>query len=93
MRKRLTKHTVDEARCSVLWVVGSVSCDPCGRREIGDLLNGLVGKSWQDLVQVVADRDPEPAAAFNHGEDRGHTRPGLLAADMDPVFSTIEIFR
>jgi len=64
-----------------------VSCSPCGRCELGDLLNGLVGKSGQDLVQVVADRDSEPAAAFDHGEDRGHTRPGLLAADMDPVFA------
>jgi hypothetical protein len=60
---RLTKHTVDEARCAVLQVVGSVSFDPCGRCEIDDLLDGLVVKSWQDLVQVVADRDPEPAAA------------------------------
>ena len=63
-----------------------MSGDPCGRCEIGDLLNGPVGKSWQDLIQVVADRDPEPAA-FDHGEDRGHTRSGLLAADVDPVFS------
>ncbi len=71
----------------VLQVVGSMSFDPCGRCEIGDLLNGLVVKSWQDLVQVVANRDPEPAAALNHGDDRGHTRSGLLAADLDPVFS------
>jgi hypothetical protein len=45
----------------------------------------LLGKSWQDLVQVVADRDPESAATFNHGEDRGHTRSDRLAADVDPV--------
>ena len=63
-----------------------MSGDPCGRCEIGDLLNRLVGKSGQDFIQVVADRDPEPAA-FDHGEDRGHTRSGLLAADVDPVFS------
>ena len=59
---------------------------PCGRCEIGDLLNGPVSKSGLDLVQVVADRHPELAAAFDHGEDRGHTRPDLLAADVDPVF-------
>ena len=35
----------------------------------------------------VADRYPEPAAAFDHREDRGDARSGLLAADMDPVFS------
>ena len=63
-----------------------MSGDPCDRCEIGDLLNGPVGKSGQDLIQVVADRVPELAAAFNHAEDRGHTRSGLLAADVDPVF-------
>ena len=50
-------------------------------------MNGLLVKSWQDLVQVVADRDPESPAAFNHGEDRGRTRSGLLAADLYPAFS------
>ena len=57
----------------------------CGRK-VSDALDGQMSKSWQDLIQVVADRDPEPAA-FDHGEDRGHTRSGLLAADVDPVFS------
>ena len=64
----------------------SVSCDPCGRCEICELLNGAVRKSGQDLIQVFANRDSEPAAAFDHGEDRGHKRSGLLTADMDPVF-------
>ena len=84
---RTAKHTVDLVRRGSLEVCGIVSCGPCGRGEIGDELDGPVGKSWQDLVQVFADRDSKPAAAFNHGEDRGYTRPGLLAADMDPVLS------
>jgi hypothetical protein len=70
-----------------------VTCGPCGGWEVGEVLIGPVGKSWQDLVQVVGDRDPESAATFDHGEDRGHTRSVLLAADVDPVFTTIEIFR
>ncbi len=65
-----------------------MSCGPPGWRNVGDFLNVPVGESGQDVVQVIADGDPEPAAAFNHGEDRGHTRSGLLAADVDPVFST-----
>jgi hypothetical protein len=83
---RTAKHTVDLARPGSLKVSGIVSCGPCGGREIGDLLNGPVGKSGQDLIQVVADRDSESAATFDHGEDRSHTRSGLLAADVDPVF-------
>src|ERR1017187_9639894 len=66
---------------------GIVSCCPCCRCEIGDLLNRPVGKSGQDLVQVFANRDPEAAAAFNHGEYRGHTRSGLWTADVDPVLT------
>jgi hypothetical protein len=69
-------------------LAGSALSGPCFWRKISDLLNGTVGKSWQDLVQVFADRDPEAAATFDYGEDRGHTRPGLFTSDVDPVFST-----
>jgi len=80
-------------RCGFdLQVVGGVPCDRCNRCEIDYLLNGLVGKSWQDLVQVVADWDSESATAFNHGQDRGHTQPGLLTADSDPVFLLSKYF-
>src|ERR1035441_1535666 len=58
---RTSKHTVDSVSPASLKVGGIVSCCPCSRCEIGDLLNGPVGKSGQDLVQGVADRDPEPA--------------------------------
>jgi hypothetical protein len=77
---RMANHTVDAARRGSLKVSGSVPGEPCGRCEIGDLLNRPVCKSGQGVVQVFANRDPEPAAAFNHGDDRGHTRSGLLAA-------------
>jgi hypothetical protein len=32
---------------------------------------------------------PEPATAINHGEDRGHTRSGLLVADVEPVYRPV----
>lgn len=36
-------------------------------------------------------REIDAAAGFDDGEDSGHS--GLLAADVDPVFTGIEIFR
>jgi hypothetical protein len=50
-------------------------------------LDGLVGKFGQDFVQVFVDSDPESAAAFYHEEDPSHTRPGLFAAEVDPVLA------
>src|ERR1035438_10711077 len=88
-RMRTAKHMVDLARPGGLKVCVSVPGAPCGRREIGDELDGHVCQSGQDLMKVFADRDAKPAAALNHGEDRGHTWSGLLAADVDPVFSTL----
>ena len=87
IRMRTAKHTVDLVRRGSLEVCGIVSCGPCDRREIGDELDGHVCQSGQDLMKVFADRDAKPAAALDHGEDRGHTRSGLFAADVDPVFS------
>ena len=69
-----------------------MSCDPCGRCEIGELLDGPVGETGQDVSQIVAHLDLHASVAFDDGEDRGHTRCGLLTADMNPVFSTMEIF-
>src|ERR1035437_9465914 len=84
---RTAKHTGDLVRRGSLEVCGIVSCGPCDRREIGDELDGHVCQSGQDLMKVFADRDAKPAAALDHGEDRGPTRSGLFAADVDPVFS------
>ena len=89
---RTAKHTVDLVRRGSLEVCGIVSCGPCDRREIGDELDGHVCQSGQDLMKVFADRDAKPAAALDHGEDRGHTRSGLFAADVDPVFSVMPRF-
>jgi len=89
---RMAKHTVDLARPGSLKVCVIVPGAPCSRCEIGDELDGHVCQSGQDLMKAFADRDAKPAAALNHGEDRGHTWSGLLAADVDPVFSVMQIF-
>ncbi len=58
---------------------------PGGRCEFGEALDGCIGESWQDVGEVVAHRDLHASAAFDDGEDRGHARSGLLAADVDPI--------
>jgi hypothetical protein len=60
----------------------------CGRCKIGDVLDGPFVKPGEDIGEVVADRYAEPAATFDHREDRGHAWSGLLTADVDPIFST-----
>src|ERR1017187_10879106 len=56
-------------------------------RESGDVLYGCVGETGQDVGQILAHWDGEPAAAFDNGENGGHARAGLRAADMDPVLA------
>src|ERR1035438_1003973 len=85
---RTAKHTVDLVRRGSSEVCGIVSCGPCGGREIGDELDGHVCQSGQDLIKVFADRDAKPAAALNHGEDRGRTWSGLLGAVVGRVLCT-----
>jgi hypothetical protein len=86
---RSAKHPVDTASLADLMVMGSMSGGPCVGCEIGDALHLCIGESGQDVSEAGAHRDFEPTAAFDHGEDRGHTRSGLLAADVDPVFSAV----
>ena len=62
-------------------------CGPCSGRERGDALDGHVCESGQDIGEVVAHRNAEPAAAFDDGQDGGDAWSGLRAADMDPVGS------
>ena len=44
-----------------------------------------VRESGEDLGEVIAHRDFEAAATFDHGDDSGYTRPGRFAPDVDPV--------
>jgi hypothetical protein len=58
-----------------------------GRGKFCDALEWRVCKSWKDVGEVITDRDIEPAAAFNTGEDCRDAWAGVFAADMDPVGS------
>ena len=62
-----------------------MSGSPGGRSKFCGALQGRVCKSWKDVGEVITDRDIEPAAAFNNGEDRCDAWPCIFAADMDPV--------
>ena len=53
--------------------------------EICDALKRCVRESGQDVGEVIAHWDFEAAAAFDHGDDSGHTRSGRFAPDVDPV--------
>ena len=70
-----------------LKICRSVFGCPGGGSEIGKALDGCVGKSGQDVGEVVADGDLEPSTAFHYGENRRHAGSGLFAADVDPVLS------
>ena len=58
-----------------------------GVHVIVPLRSGYSYDTAKTFAEVVAHRDLEPAAAFNHRQDGGHTRPSLLAADVDPVLA------
>ena len=60
---------------------------PSGRSKVCDALNGRVGKPGQRVGEVIAHRDFEATAAFDHGDDGGHARSGRFASDVDPVAS------
>jgi hypothetical protein len=62
-----------------------MSRSPGDRCQFCDALDWCVCKSWKDVGQVITDRDVEPAAAFNNGEDCRDAWAGVFAADMDPV--------
>jgi hypothetical protein len=51
-------------------------------------MDGSFGETGENRRQVFAHRDVHPSAGFDDGEDGGDFGPGLLAADMDPVFAT-----
>jgi hypothetical protein len=55
-------------------------CGPCGRGTIWEALKSRVGKAWQDVGEVIAYRDVETATAFDHRNDSGYSRSGLLTS-------------
>jgi hypothetical protein len=56
-------------------------------------MDGAVGESGQDRGQVFANRQADSAATLHDGQDCSYLGSGRLAADMDPVLSSIKIFR
>jgi len=60
---------------------------PGGRGAISEALKRRIGKSRQDVGEVITYRDVEAATAFDHRDDCGYSWPGLLTSDMDPVAS------
>ena len=61
-------------------------CGPgCGSK-VCDALKPCVRKPGQDVGEVIAHRDFEAAATFDHGDDSGHARSGGFAPDVDPVY-------
>ena len=45
-------------------------CSPSGGGEIGDALDGHIGESRQDVSEIVAERDLEPAIENPHPPTR-----------------------
>ena len=60
-----------------------------GRCKFGEALDGCIGESGQDVSEVVAHRDTEPAASFDDEHHGSDTPSGLRAADMDPVCGSV----
>jgi len=60
---------------------------PGGRCKVSEALKVDVCESRQDIGEITAHGDSEPPATFDHRDDGGYSRPGLLAPDMDPVAS------
>jgi len=56
-------------------------------------MDGSFGETGENRRQVFAHRDVPASAGFDDGEDGSDFGSGLLTADVDPVFATIEIFR
>jgi hypothetical protein len=52
-----------------------------------------IGKPGENRGKVIAHRNLQPTAAFHDRENRCNLRSRLWAADVDPVLSSIEIFR
>jgi hypothetical protein len=65
---------------------------PRGGRKLTDPIDREVGQARQDRTQIVADRDFKSSAGFDHRENRGNARPGLLASDVDPIAAFMQIF-
>ena len=55
---------------------------------MGQAMHGRVGESGKHSGQVIADWGIDSAAGFDDRENGGDFGSGLLAANVDPVFTT-----
>jgi hypothetical protein len=67
--------------------------DPRSGSKVCEVPDREIGEAREDLGQIVAHRKFQPAAALHDRQNRRNLRSRLWAADVQPVFSSIEIFR
>jgi hypothetical protein len=73
------------------WVT-SIGRWPLRWGKLIEAVDGVVSESWPDRCQVVADRQPESAAALDDGDDGGNLWASLCAAEADPAVWTFVSF-
>ena len=56
-------------------------------RSAGARYRFLAAQAGQNSGQVLPDRNVNPPAGFDDGQNRSHLRPGLRTADVDPVLA------
>jgi hypothetical protein len=67
--------------------------DPRSGSKVWKAPDREIGKPGENRGKVIAHRDLHPTAAFHDRKDRRDLRSRLWTADMDPIVSSIEIFR
>jgi len=67
---RTAKRTVDLLRLRFYKISENMSCNPCSRCEIGNLLKWLVGKSRQDLASSPIHFHSPPSLRCFQGPER-----------------------
>jgi hypothetical protein len=67
--------------------------DPHSGSKVWKAPDREIGKPGENRGKVIAHRDLQPTAAFHERENRRNLRSRLWAADVQPILSSIEIFR
>ena len=65
-----------------------LSSFPGAGRQLAHAVDRPLAQLGKHVAKVGAEIDVEPAAGFYDRSNRGDLRPGLWAADMQPVFAT-----
>jgi hypothetical protein len=67
--------------------------DPHSGSKVWKAPDREIGKPGENRGKVIAHRDLQPTAAFHDRENRCNLRSRFWAADVQPILSSIEIFR